>query len=173
MEEISKILPAVLRRHARRDRPPVVEMLAPLWSQVAGEAIAAQSRPVAFEAGRLTLATACPTWAAQLAQLQGQILAAINAFLGRTLVKELRVRVVAEAVVTQTKAAAAIAANESQAAAANLPAPPALRDSRLDAEIARVLAQSYSKYFSRARGTSPEAKTPDSGFQTPDPEGFN
>ena len=51
MEEISKILPLIFRSQVRRSNPRVVEILAPLWSQVAGKPMARHSKPVAFEEG--------------------------------------------------------------------------------------------------------------------------
>ena len=55
MEEIGKTLPAVFKRHVRGSNPQLVEILAPLWSRVAGKGIAEHSRPVAFWSGTLTL----------------------------------------------------------------------------------------------------------------------
>ena len=69
----------------------MVEILAPLWPRVAGKAIAANSRPVAFAAGTLTVAAAGP-WAAQLDFMSEEIRAAINAYLGREVVKKVKLR---------------------------------------------------------------------------------
>jgi len=76
----------------RRENARVVEILAPLWIQVAGKEIAEHSRPVEFAAGTLTLATSCPSWAAQLRLMSEQIRAEINNFLGYAVVKKLQVR---------------------------------------------------------------------------------
>jgi len=63
-----------------------------LWPRAVGKAIAQHSRPVSFVTGTLTLATACPSWAAQLGQMNEELRAGINSFLGRRVVKKLRVR---------------------------------------------------------------------------------
>ena len=91
MEEIGKILPKVLRPQFSRLVPPVIEVLTPFWGQVAGKALAKKCRPVAFSAGTLTLATADPDWAAPLKQMADEIRAKVNNFLGRPVVRHLRI----------------------------------------------------------------------------------
>src|SRR5208337_3211437 len=91
MEEIGIILPKVLKPQLSRLEPPVVEVLAPLWTRVAGKALAGQCRPVAFSAGTLTLATDNADWAEPLQQMAGEIRAAVNNFLGKPVVKHLRI----------------------------------------------------------------------------------
>lgn len=95
MDDIGKILPEILKCQVRRVNPPVVEILAPLWSRVAGKAMARNSRPVAFHAGTLTLACDCASWSTQLQQMTEEIRAEINSFLGGPVVKKLQVRYVA------------------------------------------------------------------------------
>ena len=92
MEEIGKILHKVLQPQFSRLEPPVVEVLVPLWTQVAGQALAKECRPVAFSAGTLTLATEDPDWAEPLQQMAEQIRAHVNRFLGKTVVKQVRIR---------------------------------------------------------------------------------
>jgi len=70
---------------------PVVEVLAPLWSRVAGKALAKECRPVAFSAGTLTLATEDPDWAEPLQQMAEEIREHVNKFLGKPLVRHLRI----------------------------------------------------------------------------------
>ena len=91
MEEIGKILPKVLKPQLSRLEPPVVEVLAPLWTRVAGKALARQCRPVAFSAGTLTLATDDAGWAEPLQQMAEEIRAHVNNFLGKPVVKHLRI----------------------------------------------------------------------------------
>ena len=91
MEEIGKILANVFKPQLSRLEPPVVEVLAPLWSRVAGKALACQCRPVAFSAGTLTLATDNAEWAEPLQQMAEEIQTQVNNFLGKTLVKRLRI----------------------------------------------------------------------------------
>jgi hypothetical protein len=91
MEEIGKILPKVLQPQLSRLEPPVVEVLAPLWSHVAGKALAKECRPVAFIAGTLTLATEDADWAELLEQMAEEIRAHVNNFLGQPVVRHLRI----------------------------------------------------------------------------------
>ena len=91
MEEIGKILPKVLRPQFSRLEPPVIEVLTPLWGQVAGKALAKQSRPTAFSAGTLTLATTDPEWTVPLRQMADEIRAHVNNFLGGPVVRHLRI----------------------------------------------------------------------------------
>lgn len=145
MEEIGKILPAVLKRHVHQPGPALVELLAPLWPRLVGKAIARQSWPAAFEAGTLHVATSCPTWAVQLRQLAEEIRAEINGHLGGPVVKKLHVR------------------HELMAARGEPPTPARTPRSAteiltveglegaagLGPEISGLLQRSFSKYFSR------------------------
>ncbi len=96
MEEIVKILPKVLRPQFSRLEPPVIEVLSPLWSQVAGKALAKECWPVAFSAGVLTLATTDPDWAVPLRQMADQIRAHVNKFLGGPVARHIRIECVSE-----------------------------------------------------------------------------
>jgi hypothetical protein len=91
MEEIGKILPKVLQPQLSCLEPPVVEVLASLWARVAGKALAKECRPVAFSAGTLTLATQDADWAEPLQQMAEEIRAHVNNFLGKPVVKHLRI----------------------------------------------------------------------------------
>jgi hypothetical protein len=91
MEEIGKILTKVLQPQLSRLEPPVVEVLAPLWTRVAGKALAKECRPVTFSAGTLTLATEDPDWAEPLQQMAEEIRAHVNNFLGKSVVKHVRI----------------------------------------------------------------------------------
>jgi len=91
MEEIGKILPKILKPELSRLEPPMVEVLAPLWTLVAGKALAKECRPVAFSAGTLTLATEDSAWAEPLRQMAGEIQAHVNNFLGKPVVKHLKI----------------------------------------------------------------------------------
>lgn len=146
MEEIGKSLPAVFRRHVRGTNPQLVEILAPLWGRVAGKRIAEHSRPVAFGSGTLTLSTPCATWAAQLRQLAGEIVAAVNAFLGGAVVKKLEVKFAPEVAHSknETRKSKIEMGDAGEFRVSNFEFP-----SALDAETARILKRSYGKYFSR------------------------
>jgi len=91
MEEIGKILPKVLQPQFSRLEPPVIEVLSPLWSRVAGHALAKECQPVAFSMGTLTLATRDADWAEPLQQMAEEIRAHVNKFLGKPVVKRLRI----------------------------------------------------------------------------------
>jgi len=147
VDEIGKILPMVFKKQIRRVEPRLLEILVPLWPRIAGKTMAQHSRPAAFESGVLTLVTDCATWGSQLRQMTEDIRAEINCFLGQPVVKKLRVK------------------NSTQLSLfsnADLAARPATRKLDLspeqvdtsaipDAEIARIVADSYAKYFARAR----------------------
>jgi len=91
MEEIGKILPKILKSQLSRLEPPVVEVLAPLWSRVAGKVLAKQCRPTSFSAGTLTLSAIDADWAEPLRQMGEDIRAHVNNFLGGPVVKQLRI----------------------------------------------------------------------------------
>ncbi|PYV22085.1 MAG: hypothetical protein DMG24_17830 [Acidobacteria bacterium] len=69
VQEIGKALPSVFKGHMQGANPPLVEVLAPLWPCVAGKSVAARSRPIAFDAGTLTLSAESPSWATQLGSM--------------------------------------------------------------------------------------------------------
>lgn len=96
MEEISKILPTIFKGQVRRNNPRVVEILSPLWPQVAGRPMARHSRPVAFEDGLLTLESDCTAWSAEMRRMADDILAQINRYLGAPAVRRLKVRYVSK-----------------------------------------------------------------------------
>ncbi|HEV2493677.1 MAG TPA: DUF721 domain-containing protein [Terriglobia bacterium] len=91
MQGIGSVLPAVLKSCMQRGRPRIVEILEPFWPRVAGKAIAANSAPIAFVSGTLTVATSAPPWAVQLRGMSEEIRAAVNDFLGEPVVKKLRI----------------------------------------------------------------------------------
>jgi len=148
MEELGKILPRVLKKHARGERTALLAALTGVWPQAAGKALAEQARPLAFSAGTLTLAVACPTWAAQLKGLHEEIRSAINQTLGRALVRQIRVKLVSAG----EYAGAHAGAKGRQKAALDViwPEPdlPALVG--LDPELRKIVSRSYGKYFARA-----------------------
>lgn len=96
MEEIGKILPKVLETELSRLDPPVIEVLAPLWSRVAGKPLAKECRPVAFSGGTLTLATKDADWAEPLRQMAEEIRTHVNNFLGRPVVRHLKISCVSK-----------------------------------------------------------------------------
>jgi len=147
VEEVGKILPVVLRRQVRRNEAMLVEVLAPLWPCVVGKGIAQQSRPAAFAAGTLTLATSCPSWAAQLRQMSDQVCARVNNYLGATVVKKLRVELV-----LNVDAPGALTTPEKP-----VPGPensfPCVPEGagHLEPEMSKILEQSFGKYFARPK----------------------
>lgn len=147
MDEVGKILPSLIGRQIGSGEPQVLEVLISLWPRIAGKTMAQHSQPARFAAGVLTLAADGATWGTQLQYLAKDICAGINGFLGRALVKKLRIQVVAQA---------------------SLFVPPRpLRDTAVlvppvvegavdvgpirDREIASAVETSYAKYFSRPR----------------------
>lgn len=144
LEEVGKILPALFRKQLRGAQAPLVELLAPLWPRVVGKGIAAQCRPVSFAGGTLTIATACPTWAAQLRQLSEEIRAETNRFLGSDLIKKLRIR-------HDPKMDSPDFAANAEALAPSEHLDPGWPGEmgHLEPVVAGVLRRSYSKYFAR------------------------
>jgi len=151
VEEIGKLLPAIFKRQVRRNEPKVVEILAPLWMRVVGKGIALQSRPTAFEAGTLTIVTACPTWAAQLRQMSEEVRAQVNNYLGGAIVKKLRVRVSLEADPVEASALQKAVALEGGPARQPLPEGAA----QLEPEMTGMIERSYAKYFARRKSKVP------------------
>lgn len=150
MEKVGKILPRVLNKHVRGERPPVLAVLTGIWPGVAGKAVAEQARPLAFAWGTLTLAARCPIWVAELHRLREEVRAAVNRALGGPIVKQVRVQLAAES--NQN-------GGEGEPAADPRPAP-ALDWSRvagdltapadLDPDLHAMLSRSFAKYFARA-----------------------
>lgn len=147
MEEIGKILPAVFKRQVRRNDPKVIEILAPLWARVVGKGIALQSRPVAFEAGTLTIVTTCPTWAAQLRQMSEEVRAQVNNYLGGAIVKKLRLRVTLEA--DPVNATAPLEKVALEPGPTHQPLPDGA--AQLEPEMTGMIERSYAKYFARKK----------------------
>jgi hypothetical protein len=147
MEDLGNILPRVLKKHARSESGPMLAVLAGVWPRAAGKAIAQQARPLAFSAGILTLAVACPNWAVQLNGLREEIRSAINKTLGRALVRQVRVKLVRDG-------AAGVAPRSKHEKRASIavawtePDIPALAG--LDPELREIVSRSYGKYFARS-----------------------
>ena len=142
LEKIGKILPAALRDQLRHSEAPLLDLLTPLWPRLVGKGIARQCRPVSFFGGTLTVATSCPTWAAQLRQFSEQIRAEVNRYLGSDLVKKLRVRQDSSVAPAEFSTGKAIAPEP-----AALDGPDAAKT--LHPDVAGVLQRSYAKYFAR------------------------
>jgi hypothetical protein len=148
MEEIGKILPKVLQPQLSRLEPPVVEVLAPLWTRVAGKVLAKECRPVTFSAGTLTLATEDPDWVEPLQQMAEEIRAHVNNFLGKPVVKHLRILSVRKL----------DHGDRSQRQPEDLPvSEPNRRDwprrgEGMASDVAEVIGRSRAKYFGRKRG---------------------
>lgn len=147
MEEVGRILPSIFGGHLRRGDSRLVEILTPLWSRAVGKGIAQHSRPVTFVAGTLTLAVSCSSWASQLGQMSEEVRAGINSFLGRPVVRKLRMLHVPSLVLDDDNPKIETRRFE--------PASPRLRPSlelaNLNPEIARCVEDAFAKYFSRTR----------------------
>jgi hypothetical protein len=146
VEGVGKILPAVLKKHLCRPDESLLAVLAPLWPSIIGKGIARQCRPVAFAAGTLTIATSCPTWAAQFRQLADEIRTCINRFLGGNLVRKLKVRVD-----PSIDTASVIAVPENDAPIGVQSRGEVNAATPLEPDVARVLQQSCAKYFARGK----------------------
>jgi len=168
MDELGKLLPRFLNKHVRGDHAPVLEVLTPLWTRVAGKAMAEQSRPVAFGNGTLTLAASSAPWVTELRGLHNEIRTAVNRTLGKPLVKHIRVRL-APVSNSQPDRKNAHAAGVGNGTAADEQAlrSSAMKDTAttarvnekefsfqagLDPEVREVLLRSFAKYFGRGQG---------------------
>ncbi len=92
MDEVGKILPTVFKSRVQHGEPPLAEILAPLWPRVVGKAMARQCRPATFSRGTLTVVAESESWSLQLQQMEEEVRAEINAFLGGPVVRRLLVR---------------------------------------------------------------------------------
>ncbi len=147
VQEVGKILPLIFKKQIQRVDPKLVEILTSLWPRVAGKLLAQQCRPIAFQAGTLTLATPCESWAAQLPQMAEEIRAEINSFMGCPIVRKLRVQHVEK-----------LDPAEFPGRHPERPSPPETTrlhcldgEAKIDGEMARILETSFTKYFARKR----------------------
>lgn len=153
MEQVGRILPKAFKRQLSCRKPPVCEILLPLWAHVVGKLIAQHSRPICFTGGVLTLAASSPVWAGELCQISEQIRSQANAFLGSAAVRKIRV-VHASGFEAQTERPAEIGL-ANPLAEASLPGGDARKllwpagEARIDPGLARVVERSFVKYFSR------------------------
>ena len=153
MEEVGRLLPSVVGRHMQVADSCLVQVLSALWPRAVGKRIAEHSLPVSFVSGTLTLATACPSWAAQLGQMREEVRAGINGFLGRRLVRKVKVRHTPSLVRKSAQSRAGtrdgtLEAGQSKLARSDLK--PALELRPLDPEIARFVEEVYVRYFAEA-----------------------
>ncbi len=142
MEEIQRILPSVLMNHLTRSDTALLGVLTPLWPRFVGEAIARQCRPVAYTSGTLTIGTSSPTWAIQLRQLSAEICARLNEYLGREIIKKVRVREDLRVVCAESR-------NDGAAQPSDLRGVGWLDAPDSNDEVTDIVRRSYAKYFAR------------------------
>jgi hypothetical protein len=145
VDEIGKLLPTLFRKQIGRAEPHLLEILVPLWPRITGKIMAQHSQPALFASGVLTLHTDSATWGTQLRQMTEEIRTEINAFLGKAVVKKLRIKTVTQhGLFSSTRPArrAVPTVPFSTGRAMNT-------DSIADPEIAAALESSFAKYFSR------------------------
>jgi len=88
MEKAGEFLGRVVRR---LDRPEAaLAWLVGAWPAIAGEALAAHTRPVRCDEGRLELAADAKAWQQQLEPMRREIRDRINHAWGGTLVREVK-----------------------------------------------------------------------------------
>jgi Dna[CI] antecedent, DciA len=153
VEEVGRILPLVVGRHMQDADSRLVQVLGALWPRAVGKSIAQHSRPVSFVSGTLTLATTCPSWAAQLGRMGEEVRATINGFLGRPLVRSVRVRHTPNLVLHSDKSKAETQNWELETGKPKLASPdskPVLELGNLDPEIAPLVQEAFARYFSKA-----------------------
>jgi hypothetical protein len=153
VEEVGRILPLVVGRHMHDADSRLLQVLSALWSRAVGKSIAQHSRPVSFTSGTLTLATGCPSWAEQLGQMREEVRAAINGFLGRYLVRRVRVRHTPGLAPQSDKSNVGTRNWELETGKPRLASPnvkPALELANLDPEIAPFVEEAFTRYFAKA-----------------------
>jgi hypothetical protein len=154
MEEVGRIIPCLIGTHLRGGDSRLVEILTSLWPRAVGKGIAQHSRPVTFVSGTLTMAASCSSWASQLGQMSEELRAEINSFLGRPVVKKLRVLHVPSLVLENGNSTTEAAKLKMEAGRLKFPnghLKRALELANLDPETARLVADAFDKYFSRPR----------------------
>lgn len=149
MEEVGRILPSVVGRHMQAGDARLVGVLSALWPRAVGKGIAQHSRPVSFVSGTLTLATTCPSWTAQLGQMCEEVRAGINGFLGRPLVRRIRVRHAPGLVLEKELQTGNWKLETGPSNLTSPDAKPAFDLANLDPEIARLVEEAFARYFSR------------------------
>ena len=148
MEEIGKILPKVLKPQFSRLEPPVVEVLGPLWNQVAGKVLAKQCRPTAFSAGTLTLSATDPDWAGPLSQMAEEICTHVNNFLGGRVVRHVRIACVGKS----TRGDRAPSLPDSLSVAEPDPGNWPLRSRRVTPAMPEAIGRTRVKFVARKHG---------------------
>ena len=148
MEEIGKILPKILKPQFARLEPPVVEVLAPLWSQVAGKVLAGECRPVAFSAGALTLEAGDPEWIKPLQGMAEELRAHVNIFLGRPVVTNIRIACARKLTSGDRTLRRVEDFSGSEPGLRNLPR----QGSRMTSGMVEAIGRSRVKYLARKQG---------------------
>jgi hypothetical protein len=147
VDEVGKLLPSLFRKQIGRAEPHLLEILIPLWPRIAGSIIAQHSQPSLFASGVLTLHADSVTWGTQLRYMAEEIRTEINGFLGRPIVKKLRIKTAPQSDLFSSPRCSRKAAPP----ATPLAEKPIDTDSIADPEIASELLRSYAKYFNRFR----------------------
>lgn len=86
---MSELAGKALKDLAGPDREPLLGVLA-AWDAAVGERIAKVARPVRFARGVVTVSVESPVWSQQLAMMAPSIVSALNAEMGKDMVRELR-----------------------------------------------------------------------------------
>ena len=86
MERAGKILGRTLRRLERPEA--AIAWLSSTWPQIVGKLLAARTRPVRCENGRLEIAADTKAWQKQLESMKREFCARINQAWGGTLIRE-------------------------------------------------------------------------------------
>jgi hypothetical protein len=147
VEQLGKIIPGVFQRHMLRSDGATVHVIASLWSEIVGKHVAGRSRPVFLHKGKLVLESDWASWAIQLQQMSRQLCAKINDFLGRDLVLEIEIKLIPE-MRPRVNEKAAVPGPEAEFAVDPHLLP---ETSGLDAEMAKLVSESFVKYFARPK----------------------
>lgn len=88
MERAGDFLGGALRQLKRPEAP--LAWLAAVWPGIVGKALAAHTRPVRCQSGRLEIATDGKTWKNQIESMTGEFCARVNREWGGNLVREVK-----------------------------------------------------------------------------------
>lgn len=90
MERFSNLVPTFVR--SLPDDPDILEtVIVSLWRPAVGEAIAEASRAQSFTKGRLVVGTKDKNWKAQLDSIAPELVAKMNRFLGKSMVRYIEI----------------------------------------------------------------------------------
>jgi len=155
-DSIASVLSGIARRHGMEAKL-LEHKLLKNWPEIAGETIAAHTRPDQIKFKKLYLIAESSVWIQHLTFLKPELIEKINAAAGRPLVTDVVLRVG-----TMNRAEPVLKSEESDEAIVPTPSPQSLAeaeahaavvtDPELRARLAGVIAQALTKQQARSKG---------------------